>query len=133
DRDWLNTALLELKLRLPHPDVVGRRIRRRSVDSENRELDLLSGLNAPTNDQSIWRIPTFRDRTAALPGRAGQFAIDPNFCVIVERCFENRCRSLKINISKTRRNRNVDPVPIETKPAGRTPRLKSCRLDYFPF
>ena len=66
DRDRHDAAFVKLELRLAHVDVIGRRIRERAVDPENRELNLLSRLNAAINDQPIRRIPTFDDGTAAL-------------------------------------------------------------------
>ena len=59
DRDRHDAAFVKLQLRFPHPDVIGRRIRERAVDPENRELNLLPRLNAAINDQPIRRIPTF--------------------------------------------------------------------------
>src|SRR5436305_11031450 len=74
-----DTTFVELQLRLPHVDVIGRRIRERAVGPENRELNLLPRLYATINDQPIRRIPTFHYRTATLTRRTRQFAIEPKF------------------------------------------------------
>src|SRR5213596_3539045 len=57
DRD--KATLVKLELRLAHVDVIGRRVRERPVDAENRELNFLPGLNAAVYDQPIRSVPTF--------------------------------------------------------------------------
>jgi len=52
-------------------DVIGRRIRERAIDPENRELDFLPGLNAAIYDEPVRRVPTFDD--AYIKGRSAAF------------------------------------------------------------
>ena len=66
DRDRHYTAFVKLQLRLAHPDVIGWRVRDRTVDAEDRQLDLLTGLNASIDDQPIGGVPAFDDRAATL-------------------------------------------------------------------
>src|SRR6266480_5841675 len=132
DGDWHDTTFVELQLRLPHVDVIGRRIRERAVCPENRELNRLPRLYAAINDQPIRRIPTFHYRTATLTRRARQLAVDPDFGVIIDRRLENRGCSGKLHIVYTRGYGEVDPVPVETKPSGRASRFECRRIERYP-
>src|SRR5207245_8524135 len=84
DGDWRNAALVKLELCLAHVDVIGRRIRKRTVDSENRELDFLLWLNAAIYYQPIRRVPTFHDRTPALAQAPRHLVIYPDFGIIID-------------------------------------------------
>src|SRR5207249_1039730 len=103
------------------------------VGPENRELDFLPRLNATINDKPIRRIPTFYYRTATLTRRARQFAINPDFGVIIDRCLENGSRTRNIDVVHALWNRDVDSVPTEAKPPGRPPRIECGWVDLFPF
>ena len=46
---------------------------------------------------------------------------------------ENCGRSGKIDIVHARRDRDVNSIPVKTKPAGRASRIKRGRIDLFPF
>src|SRR6266480_1196474 len=61
DCDRYNAAFVKLELRLAHVDIIGRRVRERPIDTKNRELDFLSRLDAPIDDQPIRRVPTSDD------------------------------------------------------------------------
>jgi hypothetical protein len=59
--------------------------------------------------------------------------IHPDFGVIIDRRFKNSRRSCEVEIVRARRDGDVDPVPIEAKPAGGTPRIERCWIDLLPF
>src|SRR5258705_330397 len=72
-----------------HPDEVGGRVGDGAVDAEDGELNLLPGLHIAAHYQAVRRVPTSDDGAAALAEGASQFAIHPNFGVVVERSFED--------------------------------------------
>src|SRR6266545_8048214 len=92
DCDGAARYLVEFELRIPHVDIVGRRIRDRTVDAKDSKLDLLTGLDVTSDDQPVLCVPTFDDRTAALSGSARQLSIHPNFGVVVDGRGEDQSR-----------------------------------------
>jgi hypothetical protein len=52
-----------------------------------------------------------------LSKRARHLAVHPDFGVIINRSLENSRRACKINLVHALRDRDIDPVPVETKPA----------------
>src|SRR5581483_11432263 len=126
-------AFVKLQLCFAHPDIVSRRTGKWAVGPKNRELNFLAGLYAAVYDQPIRRIPAFDYRSAALVECARDFSVHPDFGVIINRCLENSSRSREIDVVDALRNRDVDPIPVETKPAGRPACVECGRIALFPF
>src|SRR5262249_19184754 len=116
-----------------HVDVISRRIGQRTVDAENRELNLLPRLKASINDQPVRRVPTFHNGAAALTKCARQFTVYPDLGVIIERSFENSSGAFKIHTVYALRNREVDAIPIEAEPTGRPSSFERRRIEHLPF
>ena len=123
---------MEFEPRIFHVDIVSRRIRDRSIDSENRQLDRLPGFNAASYDESVLRVPAFDHRAAALARGARDFTIDPNFRVIVERCREDQSRTRGIKGPDALRHGDLEPVPVKSELAGGAPFVERGRIDDFP-
>src|SRR5262249_6003461 len=74
---------VEVESSQPHPDEVGRWIRQGAIRTEDGELNLLTWPYIATDNEPVGGVPACHDRTAALPHRSCQFAVDPDFGVIV--------------------------------------------------
>src|ERR1041384_6228961 len=120
DCDWTAClSLEELEPRVAHTDEVRGWIRNRSVHSEHRELNLLTGLYFPTDDNPIGCVPAADNRAAHLSNVARELTVDPDFGVVIKCCFEHDCRIGRIVIANAFRNRHLDAIPVETDPSGR--------------
>ena len=64
---------------------------------------------------------------------ARHFAIHPDLGIIINRRLKNSRGARNVDIFYARRDCNIDPVPIETKAACRTPRVKCRWIEHFPF
>jgi hypothetical protein len=124
--------LVKVELGFADPDEICRRIRYRTVDAKDRELDLLPGFDVTADDEPIGRVPSGDDRTALLAEITSDLAVDPNLSVIVERRFENNRRSRRVKIADLLRNGYRDAVPIKRETAVAATLCKIGGSDLFP-
>src|SRR5205823_4368826 len=71
DRYRAAHAPVEIELRQPHPDEIGRRVGERPVGAEDRKLDNLPRLHVAPDDQAIRSVPAGDDGAAALADGTG--------------------------------------------------------------
>jgi hypothetical protein len=83
-------ALGQLEFRGVKVDVVGRRIRDRSVHAEDGNADLLARPCVARHDHAVRRTPAGDHRAAHLAVAAANLAVDPDLGVVVETHLERQ-------------------------------------------
>ena len=82
------TRLVEIERGRFHPDEIHRAFGNRSVETEHRDLELLTRLRVVREDDFVRSVPAFDDRAAALAEHCGQLSVHPDFGVVVDHDFE---------------------------------------------
>src|SRR5580700_11298771 len=86
----------EFDLRLAEPEEIRRCGRDRPIDRKDRDLELVAGGDGIGEHQAMGHVEPL-DRAGARPaGRPRQFAIDPDFCVVVDIHPEHRHRARRV-------------------------------------
>ncbi len=133
DGDGPGGNFVKLQPRIFYIDIIRRRVRQRTIDAENRQLDCLSRLDAAADDKPVLRVPALDDRAAALSGGARNLTINPYFGVIVERGREDQSRSGRIERADPFRDGDLDTVPAEGELARGAAFIEDGWIDHFPF
>ena len=124
--------LVEIQRGGAHPNEVAGRVGQRSVGSEDRKLDALTGFDVLADDQAIRGVESLDQMAASLPEHQRQPAVHPDLRVIVDHDFEDGCGAGRIERADPVRNRHVDAIPVEAEPAGRTTRFQTRGLNPQP-
>src|SRR5262245_60949105 len=76
--------LIKLNLRLPEPDRVRRRHRNRSVDAEDRNLELLAGADLGAEHDAIGHVVALHGGRAWIAAAPWDLAVDPDLRIVID-------------------------------------------------
>jgi hypothetical protein len=100
--------------------------------SKDRKLNLLSGLGVPSQDHTIWGVETFDYLSPGLSEKTREFAVDPDFSIVINNDFECDGRACGVEIPNLSRNRKMNPILVEANLGCRAALVERCRIDCFP-
>src|SRR5262249_53475105 len=125
-------GLVKIKCRGFYPDEIHRAFRNGAVESENGDLEFLTRLSVPRQDDFVRSVPSLDYLPAALSEHRRQFAVHPYLGVVVDDDFKGDRRSGDREPRDLVRKRDIDAIPVEAHLSAGAARVQRRGIEHLP-